>query len=417
MAEAEDRPGVRHPVVWTVLYLPFGAMSGFVTVALTFLATKNGLSITEASFLNGAQYISQWLKWTWAPIIDVTLSPKRWYCIGTVASAAGVFAMSAIRMSEDTLPMLLAVIAIASLLNSIVGMAIEAIMASCTRASEQGRTSAWFQAGNLGGAGLGGGLGLTLLEALPSTWMAGAILAALFVACSVGLLYVPSVGGHRVAGGPVAAVRGVFRDLRAMARTKGGLLSGLLCFLPIGTGAAQGVLTQATVAARWHATSSHVAWVQGYTAGAVTAAGCFAGGWLCTRLAPRTAYAFVGVLLAVIATGMAFAPKTVTGYVVWNLVYAGGVGLAYAAFTAVVLNAIGVRSAATKYNLFASLSNFPIWWLGLVLGRVADTSGASAMLLCEAILGVLAVLVFFFANRMVSRTALPDVLVEEPAAG
>lgn len=35
-----------HPFVWTVLYLPFGALSGFVTVALTFLATKHGLSIS-----------------------------------------------------------------------------------------------------------------------------------------------------------------------------------------------------------------------------------------------------------------------------------------------------------------------------------------------------------------------------------
>jgi hypothetical protein len=53
------RPTIAHPVVWSILYLPFGAMSGFVTVALTFLATKHGLSITEASFLPAAQMLSQ----------------------------------------------------------------------------------------------------------------------------------------------------------------------------------------------------------------------------------------------------------------------------------------------------------------------------------------------------------------------
>lgn len=189
------RSTVAHPVVWTVLYLPFGAMSGFVGVALTFLATKNGLSITEASLLNGAQFISQWLKWTWAPAVDVTLGPKRWYLIGTVASALGVFLMSAMRMSEETLPALLAVIAFASLLNSIVGMAIESIMAATTPPAEVGRTSAWFQAGNLGGAGLGGGLGLQLLEILPATWMTGAILGVAFVACGLALLFVPDVPG------------------------------------------------------------------------------------------------------------------------------------------------------------------------------------------------------------------------------
>src|SRR5688572_490530 len=89
------RTRVPHPVVWTLLYFPFGALGGFVSVALTFRATQHGLSITEGSLLVGAQMISQWLKWTWAPVIDITLTPKRWYLIGVGASALGVFAMSA----------------------------------------------------------------------------------------------------------------------------------------------------------------------------------------------------------------------------------------------------------------------------------------------------------------------------------
>src|SRR5688500_2550056 len=151
------RSSVAHPSVWTILYLPFGAMSGFVTVALTFLATKSGLSITAASLLAGAQRVSQWMTWTWAPMVDVTLTPTRWYVIGTTTSAVGVFTMAAIPLSEATLMPLLLIIAGSSLLNSIVGMAIEAIMAATTKPEDHGRTSAWFQAGNLGGAGLGGG--------------------------------------------------------------------------------------------------------------------------------------------------------------------------------------------------------------------------------------------------------------------
>ena len=65
---------------------------------------------------------------------------------------------------------------------------------------------------------------------------------------------------------------------------------------------------------------------------------------------------------------MALSPATVTMYVVWNMTYAFGVGLSYAAFTAVVLSAMGAGSGATKYNMYASLANFPIWWLGLLLG-------------------------------------------------
>src|SRR5678816_2658190 len=83
---------------------------------------------------------------------------------------------------------------------------------------------------------------------------------------------------------------------------------------------------------------------------------------------PRTAYAVIGLGLAGIAIAMALFPATVPMYIIWSLIYSFGVGLAYAAFTAVVLNAIGEGSAATKYNVFASLANFPIWWLGLLLG-------------------------------------------------
>src|SRR5262245_48377676 len=125
-----------HPIVWTILYVPFGAFSGFITVALTFLATRRGLSITEGAFLNAAQLIMQWLKWVWAPAVDTTLTPKRWYVIATVLSGAGVLCMSLVPMSPATLWLLLFLIAAASFINSVVGMSVEALMAAATPAGQ-----------------------------------------------------------------------------------------------------------------------------------------------------------------------------------------------------------------------------------------------------------------------------------------
>src|SRR5262249_52771684 len=155
--------------------------------ALTFLATEHGLSISEGALLNGAQMLTQWLKWLWAPVVDVTLSPRRWYVISTAASAVGILAMAAVPLGPSTLPALLAIIAVASLINSVVGMAVEAIIASCTPPDQIGRTSAWFQVGNLGGTGLGGALGLFLVTSLPAPWMAGAIMGVLFMMCCFAL--------------------------------------------------------------------------------------------------------------------------------------------------------------------------------------------------------------------------------------
>jgi PAT family beta-lactamase induction signal transducer AmpG len=395
-----------HPIVWTVLYLPFGALGGFVSVALTFLATQHGLSISEGALLGGAQLLTQWLKWVWAPLVDVTLSPRKWYVLSTGLSALGVLAMSAVPLGPGSLGTLLAIIALASLINSMVGMSVEAIIAAETPADQIGRVSAWFQAGNLGGTGLGGGLGLLLVETLPRQWMSGAILGALFMLCCLALRFTPDVAARAPSGGAVAAVKQVTRDLWAMLKTKGGLLSAILCVLPVGTGAAQGTLTQAKVAAFWGAGADQVALMQGLVAGLVTAVGCFAGGALCQRFHPRTAYAGIGLALAAVAVFMGVCPATVGMYVVWSLVYSFAVGLAYAAFTALVLDAMGKGSGATKYNVFASLSNFPLWWLGLLLGVAAERWGARRMLFTEAAFGVLGVLVFAVSARVVRRSAL-----------
>jgi MFS family permease len=407
-AEAQRLP---HPIVWTILYIPFGALGGFIGVALTFLATEHGLSITEGSLIIGSQMLVSWLKWLWAPVVDVSLSPKRWYVISTGFSAAGVFAMSAIPLGKGTLAILLLTIALVNVINSVVGMAVEAMIASITPDDQVGRVSAWFQTGNLGGTGLGGALGLFLIQHLPQPWMAGAIMGVLFLACCLALLPLPAIAAHAGHVGPVEAVQTVARGFWNMIKARAGMLTAILCIVPVATGAAQGTLTQSEVAGFWGAGAGHVALVQGLLSGVITAVGCFIGGWMCNRMNARAAYAVFGVVLALIAAGMAVSPNTVSMYVVWNMIYAMGVGLSYAAFTAMVLVAIGRSAAATGYNVFASLSNFPTWWLGLLLGWTADHLGPRVMLMTEAGLGVVGVFVFVAIGRLVTREVKQEEVV------
>ncbi len=392
-----------HPVVWLILYIPFGALGGFVSVALTFLATQNGLSITEGSLIIGSQMLIQWLKWLWAPVVDITFSPKKWYVLSTALSAVGVFVMSTIPLGKDSLGLLLVVIAVANLINSVVGMAVEAMIAGLTPKDQVGRVSAWFQAGNLGGTGLGGALGLFLIQHLPHPWMSGAIMGALFMSCCAALLPLPDIKPHVTDKPPLESIKVVAKGFWQMIKAPVGVLTALMCILPIGTGAAQGTLTQATVAAYWGASVDHVELVQGLLSGLIMAFGCFIGGWFCDRMSPLKAYSFFGVALAVIAVIMGLAPATITMYIVWNMIYALGVGLSYAAFTAMALVAIDKGAAATGYNVFASASNFPIWWLGLLLGWVADHHGPRNMLFTEAALGLLGVAIFTVVDRKVMK--------------
>ena len=103
-------------------------------------------------------------------------------------------------------------------------------------------------------------------------------------------------------------------------------------------------------------------------------------GEICARYSSRRVYAVVGLLMAGVAAGMAAAPMRPWSYVVFILAYAFTSGLAYAAFTGFVLDAIGKGAAATKYNAFASLSNAPITYMGLVLAWVYGWNGWARVL-------------------------------------
>ena len=142
-----------------------------------------------------------------------------------------------------------------------------------------------------------------------------------------------------------------------------------------------------------------MALVQGFLTGIVSMIGCLAGGWVCQRLSGRVSYAVFGAMMACVTAAMAFSPMTPTMYVLYNVVYAFVTGLSYAAFSALVLDAIGHEGhAATKYNGFASLSNTPIWYMGLLLAWAQTRWGAKGMLLLETALGVAGIALFALAS-------------------
>jgi len=394
-APLDDGRRPPHPWVYTVLIVPFGATSGFVTVALAFLGTKFGLTVEQTATLVAANMFPQVWKFFWAPVGDKTLTRKRWYLISVVFCAAGMWAMATVPLGPKTLTLMGVIIALTSVAATFQGFAVEGLVAHITPPDDRGRVSGWFQAGNLGGSGIGGGLGLWLLNSLPAPWIAGTVLAVLTLLCAFPLLWVRDIPADKSAGSVARSVQDVAIDLWQVLKSNAGILCGLLCFLPLGTGAAASVLTQAEVAAHWGAGDHEVELVQGLLTGAISMVGCLVGGPMCGRwLSARAAYALFGGLMALVTAAMAISPATVTMYVGYSLAYAFVTGLCYAAFSALVLETIGSGHAATKYNGFASLSNAPIWYMGLVLAWAQTKWGSSGMLFAESVFGVVGIVVF-----------------------
>src|SRR5262245_14435587 len=180
-----------HPVVFLFLILPFGALGGYLQVAIGYLLAQAGVSVEKIAALMAASYIPHVWKWAWAPIADTTLSRKAWYTIGAVVSAVGFWATGALPATANGLKLLTIVVVISNVGVTFLGMSVESLMAYTASPEEKGRAGGWFQAGNLGGQGLGGGAGLWMAKHLPAAWMAGAGLGVASLLCLLGLLFVP----------------------------------------------------------------------------------------------------------------------------------------------------------------------------------------------------------------------------------
>lgn len=376
------------PWIWAILNLPFGVTYGYVAVTLGFLATQQGLSEEVVAGLVAACLLPHTWKFLWAPVADLTLTRKKWYLLGNLASAITIATLGFLPLGS-TLGLATAVILVNSVFVSLLGMAVEGLMAHTTPPEDLGRAGGWFQAGNLGGGGIGGGLALLLAENA-SGELASIATGVLIAACCAGLLLVPTPHETRE-GTPLEAIKKVGRDLWSVFGSRLGLVAIALCLTPLGAGGAAGLFS--AIAKDWHASADLVALIQGVLGGVVSAAGCLVGGVLSDRMNRRTAYVVAGLILAAVAAGMALAPQVEITYAIFCLAYSFASGIAYGTFTGYVLEVIGKGAAATKYNALASLANIPILYMTLVLGRVAATQGEIAMLWVDAVAGVVGAVV------------------------
>jgi MFS family permease len=310
-----------HPIVYLFLIAPFGAMGGYLSVALGYQLTQAGVSVGEVAALVAFSLVPQTWKFLWAPITDITWSRKGWYALAGVVTALGILAMGVVPSDSKSLPLLYVAVLVASVASTFLAMSPKVFSSTTRRRSSEDGRAAGFQAGNLGGNGLGGGAGLWLIETLPDPWMAGAALALACALCIGALWYVPEPPPFARTGNYGRMLTEVVKDLWQVARSRAGF-SGAphLLFLPIGSGAASNLWS--AVADDWHATAGTVALVTGVLGGIVSAIGCLAGGYGSDRLDRKTAYALYGLLMAICAAAMALAPRTESMYIVFTLVYA-----------------------------------------------------------------------------------------------
>jgi len=394
-----------HPIVFLFLMLPFGITTGYVTVTLAYQFGKIGISMSDIASLAAATLWISIVKFLLAPFVDGFLTLKKWYVISCLFTALGVLAMGVFPIQASSLTPLIWIIIVGNIGVAFLGISASGLLAHDVPDEMKGRASGYYNAGNLGGTGLGGFVGLMLAEHFSSTWIPALVLAILCVFCCFGLFFIKEQAStirHTDIGKTLSSL---FKDIGQSIITKMGLLALVLSFLPLGTGALQNLWAGA--AGSWNASAATVEFVNGLFSGLITAGGCLIGGWICDRMDRKNAYLLFGLLAAICAIAMAYSPHTQTMFIIWTSVYAFAIGLCYSGFSAFVFEVIGRGAAGTKYTVFACLSNIPILYMTKVEGWFFDSKGsisalhgATGMLNSEALFGIIGIVLFLALVRI-----------------
>jgi MFS family permease len=386
------------------IYLPSGLASGFLTVTLGYLMIHHGMSVAAVGTLVALHALPTTWKFAIGPVLDTSLSPPKWYLINLTAGVAAMITLAFTPLSMASMPLLSALALLLGVAMNAATSSATAGMALTTPNERRGAVAGWLQCGQLGGVGLGGGLGLWLAEHAGGQITAALALAAVCATCALPILVLrvpPRLAGLSVSH----RLLDVAGALWTLARSRTGVLAILANVLPASLGAAGQLLS--TVAGDWRASADVVALVLGVLTGIATLPGCVIGGYLCDVFPRRTVYILSALACALGEAAMAWGPHTPVWFAVFAVLNAVLLGLSWAAVSAVCFEQLGARAAATVAAVLSSFSNLPVVIMVTIVGAAQAKHGSTGMLLIEAAFGVGSVVVYTLVASL-WRPAVPD---------
>lgn len=375
--------------------MPTGISQGFVFVTLPYLLTHNGFSVAQTAAIVAVGASASLFRFVLGPIVDVSLSLRKWYWISLTAIISTLLILSVTPFTVKGSALLTAIVFISQVSMNVMLLPIGAFMATSIEESKKGKASGWYQAGSLTGAGLGGGAGLWLAEHYSAS-VAGIVLSVVSLAFAMIVLSLKDIE-HQKEKTFIQELSGLAKDLLSMIKVPITLLAIILILLPIGTGAMANLWS--AIADDWEADADTVALITGILSGLISALGCVVGGNIADRRGIWFAYLASGIACALVTIAMAAMPMNSSVYIGGVLFYAFTTGMVYAAFTSVLLFAIGKKHAATKFSLMGSLGNISVVYMTSFNGWMHDQYNSKLMLTFEAVLGIVCVLLFIVVLR------------------
>lgn len=380
---------------------------------MPYMLRKHNLPIDEiANIVVIASLPSIW-SFLWSPLADIGMRKRSWVLLSSTGAAlsslAAILDIDALHAGSHAL-----VTALLFLMNAFAGLLSSSCGALLTEmpAGLRGRSSGWYQAGNTGGAAIGGGLFIWLADHAPSAAVAFLIAALMILPALAALLIKEAPPATRELAPHFA---GMIRDMKDLFATRTTWIGLIFILSPVGSAAIGNLISG--MGPDYHASSNVVLWVTGVAGGLLAAFGCFLGGFIADNIGRKFAYSLAGGLAGICGLYLGYGGFTPVTYALGYSLYSVASGIAYAVFTAMVLDILGHRqhAAASSYAIFNSAGNLPIEYMTWIDGWGYGRWGARGLMSVDAIANggfglVLLIVAILTSSSRPKRTAaaLPD---------
>ncbi len=394
-----DESPVKHNAPWLfgILAIPSGLSNAIIVILMPYVLRKQGVAVDRIAEIVAVASIPNIWAFLYSPVVDLGLRRRTWILLS--AASAGLFAAFAVLSSAGSLTLLTVLLFTAGAVSGLIGSADGALM-SFLDPHVRGRASGWYQAGNLGGGTVGGGLAIWLADRVNLPGLAFGVVVLIVLPATAALLIREPAPDRRAV---IPVFKDLFNDLRELLWSRRTLI-GLVFFLsPVGSAAV--VNLASGLGPDYHAPSSEVMWISGIAGGLLSALGSVIGGFVADHMNRWRAYALSGALATLFASYLGFAPHTPWTYALGYSGYSIAAGFAYAVFTALVLEVMGRRqhAAGTAYALFAASGNFPILYMTWLDGVGYRYGAVRGLMLVDALANGIGAFILLLVARSAAR--------------
>lgn len=392
----------RSPAAWVKGFaiLPFGLALGFVSTALPFLLTRQGVSLGRVSGISAAVLSPTVWAFLFKPMLDSGLS-RSTYCLILTATASVSLALGVAMLTPAHLS-----IAAPALLISTLSMvwytgASNGWTSQVTGDHERGAVAGWQNVANLGGGALGSFAVMGLLKGgILSQTTVGLLMGALVWVGATPLLFFPKPlpPQFRISEVFSATLGSIWRSMKRRE-----CLVGFALFLSPAAGTAAGNLISG-LGKDFSASETTVIWVTGIWSALAGSVGALLGGRLADRFPRGYVYLFAGFGTAATALATVVLPHTPQVFVVIVLLYGMVTGAIYASYNALGFELTGDSPvASTKLGLFAATINANVTYMTVADGFGYKKGGATGMFLVDGLASLVCIVPLLFLVKAERR--------------